>query len=45
MGPFPPSVGNLYILLAMDYVSKWVEAAVFPKMMLIQSWGFYKRTF
>ena len=26
MGPFPPSFGNLYILLAVDYVSKWVEA-------------------
>ena len=26
MGPFPPSFGNLYILLAIDYVSKWVEA-------------------
>ena len=26
MGPFPNSFGNLYILLAMDYVSKWVEA-------------------
>ena len=26
MGPFPPSVGNLYILLVVDYVSKWVEA-------------------
>ena len=26
MGPFPPSFGNQYILLAMDYVSKWVEA-------------------
>ena len=26
MGPFPPSFGNLYILLAMDYVSKRVEA-------------------
>ena len=25
MGPFPPSFGNLYILLAVDYVSKWVE--------------------
>ena len=23
MGPFPPSFGNLYILLAVDYVSKW----------------------
>ena len=26
MEPFPSSFGNLYILLAMDYVSKWVEA-------------------
>ncbi|KAK9121761.1 hypothetical protein Syun_019378 [Stephania yunnanensis] len=25
MGPFPPSHGFLYILLAVDYVSKWVE--------------------
>ena len=26
MGPFSPSYNNLYILLAVDYVSKWVEA-------------------
>ncbi|CAN6679374.1 unnamed protein product [Malus baccata var. baccata] len=26
MGPFPPSFGFTYILLAVDYVSKWVEA-------------------
>ncbi|GKV33273.1 hypothetical protein SLEP1_g41801 [Rubroshorea leprosula] len=26
MGPFPSSFGYLYILLAVDYVSKWVEA-------------------
>ena len=26
MGPFPPSFGYLYILLAVDYISKWVEA-------------------
>ncbi|XP_012854384.1 PREDICTED: uncharacterized protein LOC105973888 [Erythranthe guttata] len=26
MGPFPSSNGKLYILLAVDYVSKWVEA-------------------
>ena len=26
MGPFPPSFNNMYILLAVDYVSKWVEA-------------------
>ena len=25
MGPFPPSDGKEYILLAVDYVSKWVE--------------------
>ena len=25
MGPFPSSFSNLYILLAVDYVSKWVE--------------------
>jgi hypothetical protein len=26
MGPFPQSFGNLYILLVVDYVCKWVEA-------------------
>ncbi|KAM1359796.1 hypothetical protein ACFX2F_046723 [Malus domestica] len=26
MGPFPPSYGFTYILLAFDYVLKWVEA-------------------
>ncbi|KAL4369314.1 hypothetical protein GQ457_05G015090 [Hibiscus cannabinus] len=31
MGPFPSSFGNLYILLAVDYVSKWVEAIASPK--------------
>ena len=26
MSPFPPSFGFLYILVAVDYVSKWIEA-------------------
>ncbi|XP_075091529.1 uncharacterized protein LOC142171735 [Nicotiana tabacum] len=30
MGPLPLSKGSKYILLAMDYVLKWVEAIAFP---------------
>ena len=26
MGPFPPSFGFVYILVGIDYVSRWVEA-------------------
>ena len=31
MGPFPSSFGNIYILLVVDYVSKWVEATACPR--------------
>ena len=31
MGPFSASFGNIYILLAVDYVSKWVDEIACPK--------------
>ena len=31
MGPFLSSFQNLYILLGVDYVSKWVEAITCPR--------------
>jgi len=30
IGPFPSSYGNKYILVAVDYVSKWIEATASP---------------
>jgi len=31
MGPLPSSFGNEYILVVVDYVSKWVEATTCQK--------------
>ncbi|GJU41003.1 reverse transcriptase domain-containing protein [Tanacetum coccineum] len=30
MGPFPSSLGNKYILVAVDYLSKWVDSKALP---------------
>lgn len=30
MGPFPSSNGNTYILVAMGYMSKWIEVIASP---------------
>ena len=43
MSHFPSSFGNIYILLVMDYVSKWVEASAFPKNDAITVVGFIQR--
>ena len=32
MGPLPSSFSNEYILVAVDYVTKWVEAVAAPKV-------------
>ena len=45
MGPFPTSFVNIYILLAVDYVSKWVEATACPKNDANTVVGFYKEIF
>jgi len=31
VGPFPSSYSNEYILVAVDYVSKWVEVVTSPR--------------
>ena len=43
MGPFPSSFGDIYILIAVDYVSKWVEAIACPKNDAITVVGFIQR--
>ena len=43
MGLFLPSFGNQYILLAMDYVSKWVEAIACPRNDVNTVVGFIQR--
>ncbi|GJY59545.1 putative reverse transcriptase domain-containing protein [Tanacetum coccineum] len=45
MGPFPSSNGNKYILVAIDYVSKWVEAQAFPASNAQNVVNFLKRLF
>ena len=43
IGPFPPSFGNLYILLDVDYESKWVEAIACPRTDVNIVVGFIQR--
>ena len=40
---FPPPFGNLYTLLAVDYVSKWVEAIASPRNDVSTDFGFIQR--
>ena len=43
MGPFPTSVGDIFIFLAVDYVSKWVKAIACPKNDAIKVVRFIQR--
>ena len=43
MGPFPSSFSNMYIILAVVYVSKWVEATYCPRNDVITVVGFIQR--
>ncbi|GKC66794.1 reverse transcriptase domain-containing protein, partial [Tanacetum coccineum] len=44
-GPFPLSNGNKYVLVAIDYLSKWVEARAFPTNDARNIVNFLKRLF
>ena len=44
MGPFPMSFGYSYILVGVDYVSKWVEAIRATEMTIELFSNFSKRT-
>ena len=43
MGPFPSSFEYLYILIAVDYISKWVEAITCPRNNANTIAGFIQR--
>ena len=43
MGPFLSSFGNMYILLAVDYVSKWVKTTTCPRNDVITVVEFIQR--
>ena len=43
IGPFPSSFGNLYILLVVDSVSKWVESIACPRNDVSTVVGFIQR--
>ena len=43
IGPFPSSFDNMYILIAVDYVSKWVEATACPINDATTVFGFIQR--
>ncbi|GJS31381.1 reverse transcriptase domain-containing protein [Tanacetum coccineum] len=45
MGPFPSSQGNKYILVAVDYLSKWVEAKALPTIDALVVYKFLKSLF
>ncbi|CAL1390031.1 unnamed protein product [Linum trigynum] len=45
MGLFPPSFGNTYILVVVDYVSRWAEAQALPTNDARRVCGFLKQLF